>query len=67
MKKLIEGVKVTFKSFTTLGVGFIFFEVAFFKTHHFIKFVIVKIFFNNEYFILYYFYNFLFSVVAAAD
>ena len=25
MKKLIEGVKVTFKSFTTLGVGFIFF------------------------------------------
>lgn len=25
MKKLIEGVKITFKSFTTLGVGFIFF------------------------------------------
>jgi flagellar biosynthetic protein FlhB len=25
MKKLIEGVKVTFKSFTTLGVGFVFF------------------------------------------
>ncbi len=25
LKKLIEGVKVTFKSFTTLGVGFIFF------------------------------------------
>jgi flagellar biosynthetic protein FlhB len=25
MKKLIEGIKVTFKSFTTLGVGFIFF------------------------------------------
>ena len=25
VKKLIEGVKVTFKSFTTLGVGFIFF------------------------------------------
>jgi flagellar biosynthetic protein FlhB len=25
MKKLIEGVKTTFKSFTTLGVGFIFF------------------------------------------
>ena len=25
MKKLIEGAKVTFKSFTTLGVGFIFF------------------------------------------
>ncbi len=25
MKKLIEGVKVTFKSFTTLGIGFIFF------------------------------------------
>ncbi|NPA60173.1 MAG: flagellar biosynthesis protein FlhB [Epsilonproteobacteria bacterium] len=25
MKKLIEGVKVTFKSFTTLGVGFLFF------------------------------------------
>ncbi len=25
MKKLIEGVKITFKSFTTLGVGFMFF------------------------------------------
>jgi len=25
MKKLIEGVKVTFKSFTTLGIGFVFF------------------------------------------
>jgi len=25
MKKLIEGVKITFKSFTTLGIGFIFF------------------------------------------
>jgi len=25
LKKLIEGIKVTFKSFTTLGVGFIFF------------------------------------------
>ena len=25
MKKLIEGIKVTFKSFTTLGVGFVFF------------------------------------------
>ncbi|MDA3908476.1 MAG: flagellar biosynthesis protein FlhB [Sulfurimonas sp.] len=25
MKKLIEGIKVTFKSFTTLGIGFIFF------------------------------------------
>jgi len=25
MKKLIEGIKITFKSFTTLGVGFIFF------------------------------------------
>lgn len=25
MKKLIEGVKITFKSFTTLGVGFLFF------------------------------------------
>ena len=25
MKKMIEGVKVTFKSFTTLGIGFIFF------------------------------------------
>lgn len=25
LKKLIEGVKITFKSFTTLGVGFIFF------------------------------------------
>jgi flagellar biosynthetic protein FlhB len=25
MKKIIEGVKVTFKSFTTLGVGFVFF------------------------------------------
>ena len=25
MKKLIEGVKITFKAFTTLGVGFIFF------------------------------------------
>jgi len=25
MKKMIEGVKVTFKSFTTLGVGFLFF------------------------------------------
>ena len=25
MKKLIDGVKITFKSFTTLGVGFIFF------------------------------------------
>ncbi len=25
MKKMIEGVKVTFKSFTTLGVGFVFF------------------------------------------
>ncbi|MDQ7045703.1 MAG: flagellar biosynthesis protein FlhB [Sulfurimonas sp.] len=30
MKKLIEGVKITFKSFTTLGVGFFFF-------FHFIK------------------------------
>ena len=27
MKKLIEGVKVTFKSFTTLGVGFVFFFI----------------------------------------
>ena len=27
MKKLIEGVKVTFKSFTTLGVGFLFFFI----------------------------------------
>jgi len=27
MKKLIEGVKITFKSFTTLGVGFIFFFI----------------------------------------
>ena len=27
VKKLIEGVKVTFKSFTTLGVGFIFFFI----------------------------------------
>jgi flagellar biosynthetic protein FlhB len=27
LKKLIEGVKVTFKSFTTLGVGFIFFFI----------------------------------------
>ena len=27
MKKLIEGVKVTFKSFTTLGIGFIFFFI----------------------------------------
>jgi len=25
MKKIIEGVKITFKSFTTLGVGFVFF------------------------------------------
>jgi len=25
MKKMIEGVKITFKSFTTLGVGFVFF------------------------------------------
>ena len=25
MKKMIEGIKITFKSFTTLGVGFIFF------------------------------------------
>lgn len=25
MKKLIEGIKVTFKSFTTLGIGFVFF------------------------------------------
>lgn len=25
MKKLIEGVKITFKSFTTLGIGFVFF------------------------------------------
>lgn len=25
MKKLVEGIKITFKSFTTLGVGFIFF------------------------------------------
>jgi len=25
MKKLIEGIKITFKSFTTLGVGFLFF------------------------------------------
>jgi len=25
MKKLIEGIKITFKSFTTLGVGFVFF------------------------------------------
>ena len=25
MKKLIEGVKITFKSFTTLGIGFLFF------------------------------------------
>jgi len=25
MKKMIEGVKITFKSFTTLGIGFIFF------------------------------------------
>jgi len=27
MKKLIEGVKVTFKAFTTLGVGFLFFFI----------------------------------------
>jgi len=27
MKKLIEGVKITFKSFTTLGVGFVFFFI----------------------------------------
>jgi len=27
MKKLIEGIKVTFKSFTTLGVGFVFFFI----------------------------------------
>ncbi len=27
MKKLIEGVKITFKSFTTLGIGFIFFFI----------------------------------------
>ncbi|QOY51278.1 flagellar biosynthesis protein FlhB [Candidatus Sulfurimonas baltica] len=27
MKKLIEGVKVTFKSFTTLGIGFLFFFI----------------------------------------
>ena len=27
MKKIIEGVKVTFKSFTTLGVGFLFFFI----------------------------------------
>ena len=27
MKKLIEGVKITFKSFSTLGVGFIFFFI----------------------------------------
>jgi len=27
IKKLIEGIKVTFKSFTTLGVGFIFFFI----------------------------------------
>jgi len=27
MKKLIEGIKITFKSFTTLGVGFIFFMI----------------------------------------
>lgn len=27
MKKLIEGVKITFKSFTTLGVGFLFFFI----------------------------------------
>ena len=27
MKKLIEGVKVTFKSFTTLGIGFVFFFI----------------------------------------
>ena len=25
MKKLIEGIKITFKSFTTLGIGFVFF------------------------------------------
>ena len=28
MKKLIEGVKITFKSFTTLGVGFFFFFLS---------------------------------------
>lgn len=27
LKKLIEGVKVTFKSFTTLGIGFVFFFI----------------------------------------
>lgn len=27
MKKLIEGIKITFKSFTTLGIGFIFFFI----------------------------------------
>ncbi|MCF6339444.1 MAG: flagellar biosynthesis protein FlhB [Sulfurimonas sp.] len=27
MKKLIEGVKITFKSFTTLGIGFVFFFI----------------------------------------
>lgn len=27
MKKLIEGVKITFKSFTTLGIGFLFFFI----------------------------------------
>lgn len=27
MKKLIEGIKITFKAFTTLGVGFIFFMI----------------------------------------
>jgi len=27
MKKIIEGVKVTFKSFTTLGIGFVFFFI----------------------------------------
>jgi len=27
MKKLIEGIKITFKSFTTLGIGFVFFFI----------------------------------------
>ncbi len=27
MKKLIDGIKITFKSFTTLGVGFVFFMI----------------------------------------
>ncbi|MCF6309123.1 MAG: flagellar biosynthesis protein FlhB [Sulfurimonas sp.] len=27
MKKIIEGVKITFKSFTTLGIGFVFFFI----------------------------------------